>query len=163
MQDFRVLTFDQYFDEFGSRDISEYWGYSREEEKIEFVSPPRYSALFGNGVYGYLPVNAKEAYERLVAFRKTPDPKATNYNDPAWKERTETEQKLFNDVKNICKEALKPAWADVEFCYLEVDDNDTSAAGEEYGCYSNEELMSERFEYVSNIRPMKFRRVFSNH
>ena len=161
MQEFRVLDFDQYFDEFGSRDISEYWGFSKEEEKIEFVSPPRYSEMFGNGVYGYLPLNAKSAYERLIAFKKTPEPK--DYSSQAWKERNETEQILFNDIKNICKEVLRPTWGEMKFCYLEVDDNDTSAAGEEFGCYSNEDLMQEKFNYVSNIKPMKFRRIFSNH
>ncbi len=119
--------------------------------------------MFGNGVYGYLPLNAKAAYEHLLAFKKLPDPEAKNYNDPAWKDKVETEQKLFNDVKNICKEVLRPVWGNMKFCYLEVDDNETSAAGEEFGCYSNEELMSEKFNYVSNIKPMKFRRIFSNH
>ena len=161
LQDFKLLNFDQYFEEFGSRDLSEYWGYYKDSENVEFVTSSRYSKMFGNGVYGYLPTNAKSAYDRLIAFKKTPKPK--DFNDPAWKERTETEQKLFDDVKAICKKVLEPNWKDAKFCYLEIDDNECSSSAEAFDCYSNEDLAHERFNYIGSIKPLKFMRVFSNH
>ena len=173
LSDFRVLTLESYFKEFGDREISDQWCYGIEDADMKFVSPQEYSSRFSNGVAHVLPMTAKSLYEEYSAQVKRRKELHLQYGSKELEDALKAEDAIFSMIKEKCVEALKLEWRNERFCYSEVSDNfilddDDSLSEEEAelkasGCNNLEEMTEERFMYINGLKPLKFMRIYSNH